>query len=268
MLVDNPYDRPFEGSAAHRARYEYQIGVDSTLPLLHRWGIDVQAGWVIDLGCGSGGLAVAFAESGASCVGIDLRPERIQEGREMAARHGVSVDFRIGDVLNLGRAENCYDLVVLSETVEHLGTTGRVTKLLAWSRQHLSASGSVYVTFPPWYSPFAGHQAGWHRIRHIPWYHLLPDSVKRLLAPSQATYYLKFMEELNHLTIQTFERCVQDAGLRMVRRELYFLRPEYHFRYGVPQLRTSLLGMVPFLREVTTSGAYYLLRPEYGAHSE
>jgi 2-polyprenyl-3-methyl-5-hydroxy-6-metoxy-1,4-benzoquinol methylase len=258
-LLENPYDRPFESSAEHRARYEYRIGLDCILPLLRAWDVEPKGLRVLDLGCGSGGLAVALAVSGARCSGIDLKADRIQEAVEMAARHGVNVDFQVGDVLQMLKPEGCFDLVVLSEVVEHLGTVRRVADLLAWCHEQLAPHGKIYVSFPPWYGPFAGHQAGWPGIRYIPWYHLLPTSAKKSLVPSQYAAYVQYVEGLNRLTIRAFERCTSSAGLTIVRRELYLLRPEYRFRYGVPQLRWSLLAAVPLLRELATSGAYYLL---------
>lgn len=264
---NDPYRKPFEGSAHDRARYEYQLSLDSTLPLLRRWGIDPDGLWVMDLGCGSGGLVVALAARGAHCLGVDLRPERIQAGREMAAQEGVEVDLRTGDIRQMGDLAQRFDLVILSEIVEHLETTAHVEELLVWCRDQLSPNGRIYVSFPPWFSPFAGHQAGWARIRYIPWYHLLPDRLKALLAPGHAPAYREFARELNHLTIGAFETILQRADLAVVRRDLYLTRPEYRYRYGIPELRSRLLARIPVIREGVAMGAYYLLgRSSGGVH--
>lgn len=159
-MAESAYDSPFEGSAEHRVRYEYQLGLDCILPLLRRWGLDPDGLRIMDIGCGSGGLVVALAESGAHCLGIDLKADRIQEAVQMAARHQVTANFQVGDALQIGELEDRYDLVVLSETVEHLVTVDKARKLLDWCRQQLAPGGRIYVSFPPWYSPFAGHQAG------------------------------------------------------------------------------------------------------------
>lgn len=258
-LPNDPYCRPFEGPAGHRARYEVQLSLDCTVPLLRRWGIDPDGLWVMDLGCGSGGLVLALAAQGAHCLGVDLQPERIQAGRDMAGQQQVEVDLRAGDILRMGDLERRYDLVILSEIVEHLETTAHVLELLTWCREQLSPKGRIYVSFPPWFGPFAGHQAGWEVIRYIPWYHLLPDRLKRLLAPGRAPAYLEFAQELNHLTIGTFETILRQAGLAVVHRDLYLTRPEYRYRYGIPELRSPLLARIPVIREFVAMGAYYLL---------
>lgn len=259
-MTDNPYENPFGGSPERRARYEYQLTLDCILPLLERWEIEVRGKRVLDLGCGSGGLLVALAESGAHGIGVDLQEERIVEAQRMAGQHSVEVQFLAGDVLRMDRFEKPFDLVILSEIVEHLVDRSNVATLLCWCRENLTCSGNVYVSFPPWFSPFAGHQAGWPGIRYIPWYHLMPRRMKRLLAPNQVSRYIEFIQELNHLTIGAFERIVDRSGLAIVRQELYHLRPEYHFRYGTPIIRVpSVIAKVPLIREITAMGAFCLL---------
>ena len=258
MLTDGAYENPFRGSPERLAHYEYRLAFDFTLPFLDRWGVGAQRKSVLDLGCGAGGLSVALAESGAQCVGVDLREEQIAVASRLAAEHGVVARFLVGDILTMDLPE-CFDLVILNEVVEHLVNLSNVEAMLRWCRQHLAPQGATYASFPPWWSPFAGHQAGWPRIRYIPWYHLLPYRLKRLLAPEEAPAYRRYSKELNRLTIGSFEKTVRQAGLMIDRRELYFLRPEYHFRYGVPAIRLPFLDKIPVVREVATSGAYYLL---------
>ncbi len=56
---------------------------------------------LFDAGCGTGALAIAAAERGASVVAIDLSPTLIGFARERAASSGVldRIDFRAGDML-------------------------------------------------------------------------------------------------------------------------------------------------------------------------
>lgn len=258
-MTDNPYQEAFRSSPGRRAQYEYRLGLDLTLPLLERWGVGLGGLRVLDLGCGCGGLSVALAESGAECWGVDLLAERITYALKLASQHGVTIQFLVGDILEMDGCETPFDLVILSETVEHLGRVSHVETLLRWCRRQLAQSGKVFVSFPPWFSPFAGHQAGWPGIRYIPWYHLMPGMLKRLLVPKQAGAYVDFMKELNRLTLGAFERLVNQAGLNIERRDLYALRPEFKLRYGVPEMRLPAFGEFGLAREVMTTGAYYLL---------
>ncbi len=259
MLTDDPYHDPMS-SPERRAQYEYHLAADCILPLLKSWCIDVKGKRVLDLGCGSGGLTVALAESGADCLGIDHNAQLIAEAEKMAATRGATARFLVADVIQMDNFEETFDLVILSEVVEHLVNWSNVEALLGWCREHLANNGKVYVSFPPWLNPFAGHQAGWPGVRYISWYHLLPDSLKRLLVPKHAQQYLAFFQELDRLTIRGFESIAARAGLAIRRRELYHLRPEYYWRYKVPALRSlPLLTRLPIIAEITTTGAFYVL---------
>ncbi len=63
--------------------------------------------YVIDLGSGDGRIVIAAAERGALGHGIDLNPERVEEGEENARRAGVSdkVVFIEGDLFEADISE-------------------------------------------------------------------------------------------------------------------------------------------------------------------
>jgi SAM-dependent methyltransferase len=53
---------------------------------------------VVDLGCGPGYHAKAFARRGISAIGLDWCDEMIRYARNEAAREGTEVDWRVGDM--------------------------------------------------------------------------------------------------------------------------------------------------------------------------
>jgi len=57
---------------------------------------------IVDIGCGTGENAIAFAAAGHEVVGIDLVPRAIELARAKAAARGVDVRFEVGDALDLG----------------------------------------------------------------------------------------------------------------------------------------------------------------------
>ena len=57
---------------------------------------------IVDIGCGTGENAIAFAAAGHEVVGIDLVPRAIELARAKAAARGVDVQFEVGDALDLG----------------------------------------------------------------------------------------------------------------------------------------------------------------------
>jgi SAM-dependent methyltransferase len=56
---------------------------------------------VLDSGCGSGENALMLSERGLQVVGVDVAPTAIAGARDKAAERGLSVEFLVGDVLNL-----------------------------------------------------------------------------------------------------------------------------------------------------------------------
>jgi ubiquinone/menaquinone biosynthesis C-methylase UbiE len=67
---------------------------------------------VLDVGCGTGFLALLFARHGHSVTGTDIAPEMIAEAERKAAREGVSARFAVADAEALDLADGSFDLVV------------------------------------------------------------------------------------------------------------------------------------------------------------
>jgi ribosomal protein L11 methyltransferase len=85
-------------------------------------------GPLMDLGCGSGVLAIAAAKLGWDPVsGIDHELAAVSAARENAAVNGVSIDVREGDLLHDGTAAPTAPTVVanlLRPLLEHVARTG------------------------------------------------------------------------------------------------------------------------------------------------
>lgn len=56
---------------------------------------------LLDLGCGTGDVAIWLAERGFEAYGIDIAPSEIAWAQKKASTRNVSVDFRIGNVVEL-----------------------------------------------------------------------------------------------------------------------------------------------------------------------
>lgn len=57
---------------------------------------------VLDVGCGTGEQALMVAERGLEAVGVDIAPTAIASARAKASERRLSVEFVVGDVLDLG----------------------------------------------------------------------------------------------------------------------------------------------------------------------
>jgi ubiquinone/menaquinone biosynthesis C-methylase UbiE len=75
---------------------------------------------VLDVGCGTGFLALRFAELGHTVTGVDLSPQMIDRACRKAEQAGFKVDFRIGDASALDCGDEMYDIVAARHVVWNL----------------------------------------------------------------------------------------------------------------------------------------------------
>ena len=59
-------------------------------------------GRLVDLGCGTGRLAIHFAARGFDCVGVDLSDTMLTQARANAAARGANVEWHAGNLVELG----------------------------------------------------------------------------------------------------------------------------------------------------------------------
>ncbi|HTM57957.1 MAG TPA: class I SAM-dependent methyltransferase [Candidatus Udaeobacter sp.] len=67
---------------------------------------------VLDVGCGTGVVAVTAAMAGAKVSGLDLTPELLEHARENSRMGGLDVDWREGDAEQLPFGDREFDVVL------------------------------------------------------------------------------------------------------------------------------------------------------------
>jgi len=113
---------------------------------------------LLDAGCGSGQYAVAFAERGYRVTAVDLAPEMIARGRTHAQEHGVTVEWRVGEVARLADADGTYDAVHARVVLQFVPD---VVAALHELRRVLKPGGRLYASVPGSLSPI--YNLSWRR---------------------------------------------------------------------------------------------------------
>ncbi|MGN9806209.1 class I SAM-dependent methyltransferase [Micromonospora sp. L32] len=103
---------------------------------------DLPPGGALDLAAGEGRNAVWLAGRGWRVTAVDFSPVAVTRGRELAARRGVPVDWRVADVTADAPEPGRYDLVLVAYL--HLPPAALAT-VLAGARDALRPGGTVVV---------------------------------------------------------------------------------------------------------------------------
>jgi len=74
---------------------------------------------VLDVGTGTGRIAMVLAKAGASVTGLDASEEMLKVGRERAAAQQARVQFVAGDAHALNFPDRSFDVVVSSRVLMH-----------------------------------------------------------------------------------------------------------------------------------------------------
>jgi 2-polyprenyl-6-hydroxyphenyl methylase/3-demethylubiquinone-9 3-methyltransferase len=97
----------------------------------------------LDVGCGAGLLCEPLARLGAKVTGLDAAPENIAAARTHAAQSGLTIDYRVGSVENLGSER--FDLVTSMEVIDHVTDPAAFIAGLAGA---LAADGLLILSTP------------------------------------------------------------------------------------------------------------------------
>lgn len=123
----------------------YKMWVRYITDLLNRLDSSFKFHRVLELACGTGTVALEFAQKGCQVVGIDISPGMVQVAIEKAARFGLSgrARFYLQDIskLNLPEEEP-FDLAVcLFDSLNYITDPKRLAKVFAQTKSHLRPGG-------------------------------------------------------------------------------------------------------------------------------
>lgn len=100
---------------------------------------------MLDLGCGAGRHALAFAQTGAKAFGLDRSPQALAVARSRATEEGLDIDLREGDVTELPYSDCEFDYVLAYNVVYH-GDEATLARTLAEVRRIVRPGGWYQAT--------------------------------------------------------------------------------------------------------------------------
>lgn len=148
-----PSDRLFEHYRRHflaevtRGHY-----IAETLQRFVPGGFAPRGARVLDIGCGDGGVPIAFARRGALAAGLEPGPENLRRARARAREHGADVQLVRGVAEDLPFPTASQDLVILDNVLEHVADRSRVLDEI---RRVLIPDGILYIVTPKPFVPLS-----------------------------------------------------------------------------------------------------------------
>lgn len=223
---------------------------------------------VMEIGCGEGGVLIPFIERGMTVVGVDLNESRINNANalnEEAVSSGQATFLykNVYDEDFLAKYKHAFDLIVLKDTIEHIPEQ---EKFIPYIKQFLRPGGKIFFGFPPWRMPFGGHQQICRNkfLSALPYYHLLPRPVYRGIV-SLAKEPKAVIDELmdiksTRISINRFERIVNNSDLTIASKTLFLLNPIYKYKFGwKPVKQAKWLAGIPWFRDFLTTAGWYIV---------
>ncbi|MXW36447.1 MAG: class I SAM-dependent methyltransferase [Chloroflexi bacterium] len=98
---------------------------------------------VLELGCGTGRVAVPLAAAGSRVTGVDISPAMLAAARERA--EGLPLRLVEGDMRTLDLGEPFGAVLVPLGGLQHMTTTAEVAAALATVARHLAPGGQAVV---------------------------------------------------------------------------------------------------------------------------
>jgi 2-polyprenyl-6-hydroxyphenyl methylase/3-demethylubiquinone-9 3-methyltransferase len=98
---------------------------------------------LLDLGCGAGLAAEAFARKGCTVLGVDASGEAIRAAEAHAAGSGLGLSYRVGAAEDLVAEGQRFPVVTALEVVEHVPDPGAFVSTLA---QLLEPRGLLFLS--------------------------------------------------------------------------------------------------------------------------
>lgn len=100
---------------------------------------------VVELGCGTGRIAVPLAQAGLDVVGVDVSPEMLDQARERAAAAGVDVEWVAADATVELPGRQVDVVVCVFNTLFMVGDQDAQVRMFALVARALRAGGLLVV---------------------------------------------------------------------------------------------------------------------------
>ena len=191
---------------------------------------------VLDVGGARGEFCKVISDKRrCDAINLDPNPHLFRFGQEH-----IWPRTKIGFADNMPFDDNEFDLVICREVLEHIPTEKQQQSVNEMYRV-TKIGGICYITIPPWYNPFAGH--------NLKPFHILPFKSAKYLR--QLIFRNKinadsFEEEgLYPITFKRMLKMISSSNFKVITTRCTHLR--LHFLTKIPVIREVMIPTVGFI---------------------
>lgn len=204
----------------------------------------VEGKFFLDVGCGAGGLAIAFTKRSSATVAFDVDLKYLKVATAWGREEGVELNLLVASGESMPFKSEAFDFVACSDVIEHLNNPSKMVGEVA---RVLKKGGIVYLTCPNKISPRIVLKDN-HYL--LPFFTLLPRRIAEAYVKATKrgeTNEVLFLPLYPKL-VKTFER----AGIRL-------------YSWNLDEKIRSLRRLLPNSRigRVVTRAATLLLKHFY-----
>jgi 2-polyprenyl-3-methyl-5-hydroxy-6-metoxy-1,4-benzoquinol methylase len=223
---------------------------------------DVKNKRILEIGCAEAGLLKFYHKKGAVCSGIELSDIRYNNALLLDKKK--EIDLFQADICDPNsyskHIKKKFDMIIMRDVIEHIDN-----KKIALANifEILKPGGKLFMSFPPKYCAYSGHQQTIPNfLGKLPFIYMFPDVIykkylKLISCPEKMIEYL-ILTKRTRVSIRKMQEIVKSLGFNILNHSKWFSRPAYAFRFNFPKIKNPF-SFIPILDEIFSNGVLYLL---------
>jgi len=163
---------------------------------------------ILDLGCGMGGLLIAFKKEGFNAIGLDSNLDYCEIARLRGKRYNLNVEIINSEAEDMPIQSASFDLIVCKDTIEHVQNPMQV---LNECKRILKKNGQIFINATNRFSYIDPH----YHLRFLNW---LPRTMGNFIAEKISKKDVKIFKDnqklcdMHYFTIRSFEAMIKKVG--------------------------------------------------------
>lgn len=162
---------------------------------------------LLDIGSHRGGYSIYFAGAGFQVTGLETSADRIKTATAASKQFQAKIDFLQGDARATSFPDESFDIVILSNVIEHIPDT---EKLLKEIHRVMTQDALLYIQFPPFKGIFGGHI--YWKFLPLPLHYLPEGFAKRIIS---AFHLDSELDEIERITIERLMKLTSSLGMQL-----------------------------------------------------